>query len=64
MDETLTGTTTPGLSEPGSNGNEQVLYIPQSSRNGASLSDCLVSNPGHPLRESYPSGGETPVQEF
>ena len=37
-----------GHSGPGSNGNEGVLYIPQSpsiSRN--SPSDCLVSYPGH-----------------
>ena len=43
MDETLTGTTTPGQSGPGSSGNEQVLHIPQSSRIGATPSDSLVS---------------------
>ena len=30
-DKTLSGATTPGQSGPGSNGNEEVLYIPQSS---------------------------------
>ena len=32
MDGTQTGATTPSQSEPGSNGNEEVLYIPQISR--------------------------------
>ena len=32
VDRTWTGTTTPGPSGPGSNGNEGVLNIPQSSR--------------------------------
>ena len=31
IDRTLSGATTPGQSEPGNNGNEGVLYIPQSS---------------------------------
>ena len=40
------------LSGPGSDGNEGVLCIPQSSSiTGASLSDCLVSYPGHSLGE-------------
>ena len=37
--ETLTATTIPSWSEPGSNGNEEVLLIPQNFRNGASPSD-------------------------
>ena len=41
MDATLTGTTTQGQSGPGSNGNEGVLHIPQSSIIGASSSDDL-----------------------
>ena len=46
-----------GQSGPGSNGNEVVLRIPQSSSiTEASLSDCLVSYPGHLLKAgSYPS---------
>ena len=49
MGKTLSGATTPGLSGPGSNGNERVLHIPQSSRTGASPSDA-----GHSLGvESY-----------
>ena len=31
IDRTLSGTTTPGQSGPGSNGNKGVLCIPQSS---------------------------------
>ena len=50
--------TTPGQSELGSDGNEGVLRIPQSSSiTEASPSDCLVSYPGHSLGESYPSAG-------
>ena len=48
-DWTLTGTTTLGQSGPKSNGNEEVLYIPQSSKTEASPSDGLVSYPGHLL---------------
>ena len=44
IDRALSGVTTPGQSEPGSDGNEEVLRIPQSSRiTRTSLSDCLVS---------------------
>ena len=44
IDRTLSGTTTLGLSGPGSDGNEGVLRIPQSSSiTGTSPSDCLVS---------------------
>ena len=42
-------------SEPGGNGNEDVLHIPQSSSiTEASPSDCLVSYQGHSLGDSYP----------
>ena len=52
----LSGATTPGPSGPGSDGNEGVLCIPQSSSiAGTSPSDSLVSYPGHSLGESYPS---------
>ena len=52
----LSGATTPGHSGPGSNGNERVLCIPQSSSiTGTSPSDCFVAYPGHSLGESYPS---------
>ena len=44
MDRALSGATTPGQSRPGSDGNEGVLRIPQSSSiAGTSPSDCLVS---------------------
>ena len=42
IDRTLSAATTPGQSGPGSNGNEGVFHIPQSSRNiGTSSSDCI-----------------------
>ena len=47
---TLSGATTPGQSGLGSNGNEGVLCVPQSSIiTGTSPLDCLVSYPGHSL---------------
>ena len=50
IDRTLSGATTQGQSGPGSNGNESVLRISESSSiSGASLSDCLMSYPGHSL---------------
>ena len=53
----LSGATTVGHSEPGSDGNIGVLHISQStSIIGTSPSDCLVSFTGHSLEEgSYPS---------
>ena len=39
---TLTGATTPSQSEPGSNGNEEVLHIFHSFRTGASSSYGIV----------------------
>ena len=41
--KTLTGTTTLGQNELGSNGNEGVFNVPYSSRSGASPSGVLVS---------------------
>ena len=56
INETLSGATTRGQSEPGSNDNEGVLHILQSSRTEPSLSDCLMSYPGYSLEGvSYPS---------
>ena len=43
IDRTVSGVTTPGQGRPGSNGNEEVLYIPQLSKAGALPSDCLMS---------------------
>ena len=49
-DRTPSGATTPGQSGPGSDGNEEVHNIPQSSSiTGTSPSDCLVSYPGYQL---------------
>ena len=48
IDGTLSGATTPGQSESGSDGNERILCIPQSSSIvEASPADCLLSYPGH-----------------
>ena len=44
---TPTDATTPGHSGPESDDNKRVLDILQSSKTGTSLSDCLVSYPGH-----------------
>ena len=47
---TLSGATILGQIGPGSDGNERVLRIPQSSGiTGAPQSDCLVTHPGHLL---------------
>ena len=56
IDMNLLGATTLTQSRPKSDSNEQELCIPQSSCiTGASLSDCLVSYPRHPLwREDSP----------
>ena len=54
----LSGATTPGQSEPGSNDNEGILRIPQSSSiTGTSPSDCLASYNQNTRWEagSYPS---------
>ena len=63
MDTVLTGATMLGKSGPGSNGNEGVLRIPQSSWTaGTSSSDCLVSYQGHLLGGgSYPSAEKQSV---
>ena len=53
IDRTLSGATTQGQSGPGSDGNEGVLHIRQSSNiTEASSSDFFVS---YPEGESYPS---------
>ena len=56
IDRILSGATTPGLNRLGSDGNEGVLRIPQSSSiTGVSPSDCLVWYPGHSSGEFYSS---------
>ena len=56
MDRTLSGATTPSQSEPGSDGNEGVIHIHQSSSiTGTSPSDGLVSYPGHSLQRCWAS---------
>ena len=55
MYRTLSGATTLDQIRPGSDGNEGVIGIPQSSSISEALqSDYLVSYPGHSLGESYP----------
>ena len=46
--------TTPFQIEPGKNGNEGVLYIPQSANTEVSASGCFVSYPGNSLRFILP----------
>ena len=60
---TLSGATIPVQNGPGSDDNEGVLHIPQSSCvTGASPSDCLVSYPRHSLGwGSYPSAEKLSV---
>ena len=41
MDGTLTGTTIPCQSGPGSNGNEGILHTPQTSKTRALPSDAV-----------------------
>ena len=55
-DRTLSGATTLGQSGPGSDCNEGVHCIPQSSSiTGTSPSDYLVSYPGYFFGKSYSS---------
>ena len=56
MTQGQSGATIAGQCGSGSDGNERVLCIPQSSSTaGTSPSDCLVPYPGHSLwRGSYP----------
>ena len=49
----LKNTKTSGSTRPGSNGNEEVIYIPKSSRTRASPSQCLKSYLIHVGRRSY-----------
>ena len=60
IDITPSGATTQVQSGPGSNSNEEVLRIPQSSNiTGTLPSDCLVPYLGHSLEW----GGLTPSAE-
>ena len=53
INRTLSSATTLDQSGPWSNGIEEVLCIPQSSRTEASPSDCSMSYPGDLLGRSY-----------
>ena len=62
INRTWSGATTQGQNGSESDGNEGVIYLPQSSSiTGISPSDCLVSYPGHSLGESYPSAEKQSV---
>ena len=63
IDRSLSGATILGQSGPGSDGNEGVICISQSSSiTGTSPSDCLVWYPGHLLGGlSYPSAEKQSV---
>ena len=62
IDRTLIRYTTPRQSGPGSDGNQGVLRIPQSSSiAGTSSSDCLVVYREHSLGGSYPSAEKQSV---
>ena len=64
FDRTLSSATTPGQSGPGSDGNERVFRIPQSSCiTGTSLSDRLVSVGGGPLCRGVVSVFYIPSQQ-
>ena len=55
-DRTLSDVITLDQNEPGSDGDEEVLYISQRSNiTGASPLDCLISYPGHLLGGCYSS---------
>ena len=54
IDGVPSGATTPRQNGPESNNNERVRHIPQSSKTGASPSDCLASYPRHTLMEVLP----------
>ena len=59
IDRTLSGATTPGQSEPGSDANEGILHISQSSSiTGVLPSDCLVSYLEHTC-----GGGSYPTEK-
>ena len=65
-DRTLSGTTTLSQSGPGSDGNELVLCIPQSSSITRALtSECLMSYPRYWLvkRGSYPPAENKPIRK-
>ena len=53
LNGTVTASTTPGQSEPWSNGNEMVLHITQRSRTGYSIFNGLVSS-GPAMEDPYP----------
>ena len=59
IDNAQPGATTPGESGPGSDGNEGIFRIPQSSSiTGTSPWDCLVSYPGQSVGGLLPSCGD------
>ena len=65
IDRNLSGVTIPGLSGPGSNGNEGISRIHQcSSITGTSPSDCLVSYLSHLKKQSVYSAAPAQTWPF
>ena len=65
IDRTLSGATTPDQSRPGSDSNERVQHLPQSSSiTGTSPSDCLVPYPGQSLARGFLPLCRVPVDVF
>ena len=64
IERTLSGATTPGQSGPGSNGNKGVLHITQISKARASLSDSLLSYPGHVLHQVFSLDDSSSSESF
>ena len=58
IDRILSAATSPGQSEPGSNGNEEVLRILQIFNPGALPSEFLMSYSGHSLEGGSYSSAE------
>ena len=58
---TLSGATTTGQIEPGTNKKEGLLHILQRSKTGTSPSECLMSYANRPSGEFYPSTEMQPV---
>ena len=54
INRTLSDSTTPGQTGPGSNDNKRVLLVPQISKDVASSEKDLMSNPGTRWWGSYP----------
>ena len=64
MDGTLSSASTLGQSEPGSNGNEGVINIPQIFRTGVSPAVSFVLYSGHLIWFPFFNRNKRPEMEF